>query len=237
MLFSDAAIANYINANFEPAWVNVRPVPMVKIDFGAGNVVTRTLNGNVATWVCDSDGRALDIVPGIYSPKDYAERLAQFRLLHAYYRDAAANNRSVVLASYHKQQSEQLAQKLEPYRLAAVDMADISKMRVESKIKILLVPPGEPSLWSLGRKTVANLAAMPAAAGSGPAGWGELVEDTKLNESLRHRMIHDVLSNGQIERPNTLTKWLYKDVLHADLDDPYLGLGPLLFAGYPFSKG
>jgi hypothetical protein len=32
-----------------------------------------------------------------------------------------------------------------------------------------------------------------------------------------------------------VTKKLYKEVLHADLDDPYLGLGPTLFAGYPFA--
>ena len=37
-------------------------------------------------------------------------------------------------------------------------------------------------------------------------------------------------------QPAALTKWLYKEVLHADLDDPYLGLGPALFASYPFAK-
>jgi hypothetical protein len=28
---------------------------------------------------------------------------------------------------------------------------------------------------------------------------------------------------------------MYKEVLHADLDDPYLGLGKLLFDNYVFS--
>jgi hypothetical protein len=31
-----------------------------------------------------------------------------------------------------------------------------------------------------------------------------------------------------------LVKWLYKEVLHLDLDDPYLGLQTTLFDGYPF---
>jgi hypothetical protein len=29
---------------------------------------------------------------------------------------------------------------------------------------------------------------------------------------------------------------MYKEVLNADLDDPYLGLGRVLFANYPFAK-
>ena len=37
-------------------------------------------------------------------------------------------------------------------------------------------------------------------------------------------------------RPEKVLKPIYKDVLHADLDDPYLGLGKELFASYPFAK-
>jgi hypothetical protein len=37
-------------------------------------------------------------------------------------------------------------------------------------------------------------------------------------------------------QPAAVMKRLYKDVLHADLDDPYLGLGPTLFANYAFAK-
>ena len=36
--------------------------------------------------------------------------------------------------------------------------------------------------------------------------------------------------------PGQMTKWLYKSVLHSDLDDPHLGLGEFLFARYPFAK-
>ena len=33
-----------------------------------------------------------------------------------------------------------------------------------------------------------------------------------------------------------MTRWLDREVLHADLDDPYLGLGKILFDTYPFAK-
>ena len=35
--------------------------------------------------------------------------------------------------------------------------------------------------------------------------------------------------------PAKVLKPIYKEVLHADLDDPYLGLGTALFENYPFA--
>jgi hypothetical protein len=39
-----------------------------------------------------------------------------------------------------------------------------------------------------------------------------------------------------LSRPEKVTRPLYRDVLHADLDDPYLGLGQALFGTYPFAR-
>ena len=60
MLFSDESVASFVNANFEPAWESVRPVPLVHIDFGNGQVLTRTLHGNILTSVCTAEGLVLD---------------------------------------------------------------------------------------------------------------------------------------------------------------------------------
>ena len=68
------------------------------------------------------------------------------------------------------------------------------------------------------------------------ANWKILAEDTRINETTRRLQIHEMLAGvGQVQ-PKAVTKRLYKEVLHADLDDPYLGLGQTLFAGYPFTK-
>jgi hypothetical protein len=67
VLFSRDDVSDYINRNFEPAWESVRPVPIVRIDFGNGRTATRTLHGNVASYVCSADARAgwrLDQVGG-----------------------------------------------------------------------------------------------------------------------------------------------------------------------------
>jgi hypothetical protein len=34
--------------------------------------------------------------------------------------------------------------------------------------------------------------------------------------------------------PDAISKWLYREVLGTDLDDPYLGLKDVLFKNYPF---
>ena len=38
MLFSNDSVANFINENFEPVWVSVRPVPIVTLEMAVGSV-------------------------------------------------------------------------------------------------------------------------------------------------------------------------------------------------------
>ena len=91
MLFSDEAVARFLNDNFEPVWQSVRPVPIVTIDFGNGTKVTRTLHGNVATLICTADGEVLDALPGIYAPQAFVERLEELKTLHLYATGAPAS--------------------------------------------------------------------------------------------------------------------------------------------------
>ena len=51
---------------------------------------------------------------------------------------------------------------------------------------------------------------------------------------MRRKQVHELLASVGPAAPQALTRRLYKDILHADLDDPYLGLGSSLFASYPF---
>ena len=82
MLFSNEAVAAAIHDNFEPVWDSLRPVPRVTIDFGNGNVVRRTLHGNVATWVCAADGTALDVLPGVYEPDAWLREMQELVPVH-----------------------------------------------------------------------------------------------------------------------------------------------------------
>jgi hypothetical protein len=62
-----------------------------------------------------------------------------------------------------------------------------------------------------------------------------LLEDTKANETVRRRQVSELLALDGAFLPEAIKKKVYKDILHADLDDPYLGLGKTLFTNYPFA--
>jgi len=91
---------------------------------------------------------------------------------------------------------------------------------------------------SIGRVIVGqqSVSAPAAASSAGPlASRPELALDAEVNELIRRRTIHERLARLDFVRPDDSKKWLFKDVLHADLDDPLLGLGPMLNDNYPFT--
>jgi hypothetical protein len=229
VLFSKENVAQFINAYFEPVWESVRPVPIVHIDFGNGTVLTRTLHGNILTSVCDADGHVLDALPGIYAEKEYLHQLGQLRLLARYIRNQSAGKRAETLRAYHQRQAEALKNNQRPDEFAMnLRAVAVTKRAIERPVEIILAaapptatePPETPQL----------------PAKEDLVSWKELAEDTRLNETTRRRHIHDLLAAAGMVQPAKVTRPIYKDVLHADLDDPYLGLGKVLFETYPFGR-
>jgi hypothetical protein len=209
----------------------VRPVPIVRIDFGNGNVLTRTLHGNILTSVCDAEGHILDSLPGIYTEKAYLDRLQQLRFLARYVRNQSADKRADTLRAYHQKQADALKKNEPPdVFVARVKIAPITKAAIEIPMEIILAaaPPAPP-------KPDQDDAAPPVAKDE-VASWKALEEDTRLNETTRRRQIHEMLAQAEMVLPTKVTRPIYKHVLHADLDDPYLGLGKVLFETYPFGR-
>jgi len=58
--------------------------------------------------------------------------------------------------------------------------------------------------------------------------WETLAVEASAKECSRRLAIHDYLRVRVEHAPHEMTKWLYRDVLNADLDDPYLGMKTLL---------
>jgi len=228
VLFSSAEVAKRINDTFEPAWETVRPVPTVTIDFGNGEKITRTLHGNIATYVCTADGKVLDILPGIYEPKVYTQRLMGIATLHQMTKSERPERVTEVTRSYHTMRVDMLKA---GGKRGSVPL-DMGKAVVESPLKMLArmqsvaLPPAVPT--NTGERHGSTAAEI--------AGWKELADDTRINETNRRLQIHTYLGQHGLVTPNDMVKWLYKEVLHADLDDPYLGLGEVLFKDYPFAR-
>jgi hypothetical protein len=253
-LFSREDVAGVIERNFEPVWEMVRQAPIIRIDFGNDNVVTRTLHGNVASHVCFADGQVLDILPGIYTPAVYAAALEQLRRVADNVRQAQ-DQRQTRLRQYHQQWAQLLRApqprisyprttvappgRSGPTAAMAIvagaagaalantvanaqrNRADPGKHAVEMRVEQIVVQPPVAGAASANgrptRPTRANLAE-----------WEALATDTWINESQRRLQIHDEMARGNPVRPEQIKRWLYRDVLHADLDDPYLGLGDAL---------
>lgn len=234
MLFSKDEIAKFINTNFESVWESVRPVPIVRIDFGNGTVLTRTLHGNIATYVCTAEGQVLDILPGIYEPQTYLQALNQFRLLHNFV--IRAKDQGVArLKEYHDGQVLALKNHQAPPQF--VNSAGVTKSGIERTVLAVLVPAKEAQGWFLMPGIAKKSDAKPTLESSDDiANWKVLAEDTRINETVRRKQVHEMLAATTLVQSKALTKKLYKEILHADLDDPYLGLGQTLFAGYPFSR-
>ncbi len=252
MLFSSDAVAKAMNDQFEPVWVSVRDVPLVTIDFGGGKTITRTLNGNVATYALRPDGTVLDILPGIYQPEEYVTQLGQMALLSKFVaygnRDNPKETAADRLVTYHKQQAELLADGKEPGKFEFNMRAAVSKARIENPVKFVIVgqPPAKAEGQGQGQGDNAQIAVQQGGQGGQPKpaeskaaetlrGWKEMADDTKLNETAHRKAIHAHLAKAGNVQPKDVTRWLYKEVLHADLDDPYLGLGEVLNKNYPFA--
>ena len=231
MLFSNKEVAQRINRDFEPVWVSLRPVPLVTIDFGNGKVVKRTLHGNVATYACNSQGEVLDVLPGIYEPKTYTDRLNQLKLLHDYVSDHRMALSNETLREYHERQFEQLKEKKPPMMFEQVRMVSITG--AEGPLQTILRPAQRIHARGLYAKRKIKSTKLDS---KRLAEWEALAKDTRVNESNRRLAIHQYLmAKEKAIQPKNMAKWIYREVLHADLDDPYLGLGELLFDKYPFT--
>lgn len=299
MLFSSSEVADTINANFEPAWESVRSAPLVTIDFGNGHVVRRTLQGNVATYVCGPDGTVYDLLPGIYTPDVYRAQLLELKKLADALKPLTA--KATATAAERLGGEWTVANRLREYHArAAVKLAApeaVKTVTPEVRVAVPVTPNqfgggfggfgGQPSSYTDQLQALARTGGgfkgggfqvggfqatgggfqnfgggfggarpmtfsgiegpvarvivgapvfpMPAPPAGRLADRPELKLDTEVNERVRRKAVHVYLAKAGIAQPNDIKKWLFKDVLHADLDDPLLGLGPILNENYPFT--
>jgi hypothetical protein len=103
-LYANEGISQYVRDNFVLHWKSVRPVPKVTIDFGDGRKLERTLTGNSAHYILDTDGQPLDVLPGLYSPQKF---LAELQQSHRLFENIVSEknirgSREQLLRAYHE---------------------------------------------------------------------------------------------------------------------------------------
>ncbi len=164
------------------------------------------MNGNIATYICTSDGSVIDVIPGIYSQSRYLSALS---LIKNQFADLTSN-------------PEQMNRKLIAYHsLSAPPLVPAVKVLASTSS-----PPAVPLETTATTRSALNAA---------------LQSDSDLNESERRPLIHAYLRDSLVKtnrtlKPDDMKGWLYREVLHADLDDPYLGFDRILTQTYPFAN-
>jgi hypothetical protein len=83
VLYSNAEVSKRLRENYILHWESVRPAPRVTIDFGDGRKLESTLTGNSIHYVLDSEGLAIDALPGLYGPQAFLRLLRQSESLFA----------------------------------------------------------------------------------------------------------------------------------------------------------
>jgi len=209
VLFAHPDVRDFIAANFVPAWESVRAVPTVTIDFGSGRTLKRTVNGNVATYLCAPDGRIVDLLPGLSTPEAFLQDL----------RAAAAllNKSPEEVAAHHR------AKLARPRRAPGLDAGKV--LGIEPRVKRAIgvdAAKTEGIEPDVKRAILDNDRAL-------------LEADTLANRQERRPKIHALLAERSWTSKE-LTKRVYRDILNCDLDDPYLGLGEAAFGGGAYTR-
>ena len=220
MLFSSEEVAALINSEFVAGWENVRDVPTIEIDFGGGRRLTRTINGNIATYLCAPDGRVFDIIPGLYDAPTYLARLREGLKL---YRGARETGRfEEAVTAYHRSRLAG-AGTLEADEARAM----MSKSRVEAPLKRALEARMEPR--TMGKSAVEMPVLRAVVTDHSDlefvADAGIEDADANYNESKRTPKARRLLTEA-LPTVAECFKTVYRDILGTDLDDPWLGLAP-----------
>jgi hypothetical protein len=79
VLYANAAISNELQNDWILHWESVRPVPKITIDFGDGRKLERTITGNSLHYALTSDGRVIDVFPGLWGPREFLREIRDAR--------------------------------------------------------------------------------------------------------------------------------------------------------------
>jgi len=193
-----------MNRDFECVWEELRPAPHVTIDFKNGYVLERTLNGNVATLFVAPEGGVFDILPGLMGKPTYASKIELIAERFRAARRSGVFSSDSVRADCESRAEmwRAIAPELMPPNMLDFDV-EIAKGVVEIPIKTALGVGGKPI---------------------SPSDQASLNADTRSVFTTLLPAALDLLAKHPLAAPEELTEELFRDILHVDLEDPYLGL-------------
>ncbi len=101
-LYVDPSISPLMRDKYVLYWSSVRPVPKISIDFGDGRKLERTITGNSAHYVVDTDGNVIDCLPGLNSPATFRNWLSDVSEVTIRLSRLSNDLKLVEIARYHR---------------------------------------------------------------------------------------------------------------------------------------
>jgi hypothetical protein len=102
VLYANDEVSKRMRERFVLHWKSVRPAPKITIDFGDGRKIERTITGNSIHYILDSNGQALDSLPGLNGPAAFNRWLIETENLAKEISGQNDSQRWIALDKYHR---------------------------------------------------------------------------------------------------------------------------------------
>ena len=214
VLYPDEKVSKYLSENFVLHWKSVRPVPKLTVDYGDGRKLERTITGNSAHYILNSDGAVIDVLPGLYAPDAFLGQVEKSKAFFDANREKSGADWLAANAAWHR---ESLKAAVAP--VVVKPLGGNAKAIIMDKLPAKRANALSPSkrftedpAIALFEKKVRNLEE-------------SIAEDTARNENNLHRAIHERLADvDQHLAVDALNAWVYAELFETPDSDPWLGL-------------
>lgn len=246
-LFKSESFRRLTAESVIPVWEKVRAVPKVYIDLGDGKRLVRTVRGNAVMYLCNSEGRVVDALPGVYTEADFV------REIHQTLDDLAAKSEEAILAGHRAFPPPPRRRTLATFGKGVLESPTLNVIGAP-KITGFVSPPSEKGASPARQRFLAaasdieDLSLTPASVtavtrrvvGPETAKTGEdlsmtiLANDSANNVRTVRPVIHLYFASlDHLPTPAEARDAILEDVLKIPYKDPYFGLREVLLPGTP----
>jgi hypothetical protein len=251
LLYPDPRVLPLLKEGFVLHWHSVRPVPRVRIDFGEGRVMERTLTGNSAHYILDESGRPLEVLPGLWAPEAFAGALERTLALHGTLEGLGGKERIARIEAWHQARLSavvaawsaeldggsqvpavprgvpaQVALNLLALGTREQDWEQLAARRHEGLLRA--APAAFPDAFTAGRIAVTKAVLEDPVLGALRDLTPAVAQDSVRNEFLHHGRVHAWLGHQGAAALDLseLNRKVYAELFLSPVDDPWHGLRP-----------
>lgn len=206
-LYANAAISEALRHGWILHWESVRPAPRITIDYGDGRQVVRTITGNSLHYILASDGRVVDVLPGLYGPRAFLRELERAAPV------AAGTSSAAAIATYRTDVARRLGA-TDANGVAPLDGRALADTRVDESSRALM------RAKTRGVYSEASFSRVVARFENAAS------EDMRRNELEFRPVILSWLGDREVRNLSPLTNRIYDELFQTPRWDPWLGLVP-----------